>query len=252
MVRVKASELKKGINTVLCKGKWAIGQGIKNHSLGNEILLSCSNNNLNINNANNGTFVWYKMAATGNAIPRITVEADKLLKYILNGAVISLDYSDKNNLLTITRDTGASATIPTLDRHPHVDAILRVSKTLHGNFETKEGMKISDKTTLTSILELDSKKFLEATKLCESVGSGIYKIDIGENKLTISSEKDREIYSEAITVAEDKQSNTAVVQYTGPFHKFFKGTLKIATNDNKPILFKTSNIVILRAPRLDA
>jgi len=247
MVRVKASELKKGIETVLCKGKWAVGQGVKNQIIGNEIVIDTDDDNMNIYNANGGTFVWYKMSYQGDTIPRLTVEADKLNKYIRSGGIVTL--SNNNGILTISRTTGSSAKMPILDRHPHLESILRTKLSLSDDFEKKEGMVISNKTTLRTVIQLDSSKFCEALKLCESVNSGIYTINIDKGNLTISSEKDREMYSESISV---EHNSNATVRYTGPFHKFFKGTLKIATNDNNPVLFKTDNIIILRAPRLEA
>jgi hypothetical protein len=84
--------------------------------------------------------------------------------------------------------------------------------------------------------------------MCEKVGSGIYQISINENRLLVSSTTNSENYRESITLTE--QTNSALMEYVGPFHKFLSGDLTIATNTDNPILFKTNDVMILRAPRL--
>ena len=246
MTTVNCKDLKKAIETVICKGKWAVGSTTKNSSLGNEIMIWTDERKLNIANADNSTFVWSKITAANiTSLNNVVIDASVAMKYMRNGSVtLGVD----NRQFSISGNTETKSFFRTLERHPFADQILRSVKNLSGDIENEEGFAISNKTTLRSVAKTTSKKFSDAVKMCEKVGSGIYQISINENRLLVSSTTNSENYRESITLTE--QTNSALMEYVGPFHKFLSGDLTIATNTDNPILFKTNDVMILRAPRL--
>jgi hypothetical protein len=246
MTTVDCKDLKKAIETVICKGKWAVGSSTKNSSLGNEIMIWTDETKLNIANADSSTFVWCKITAANiTRLSNVVIDAITAMKYMRNGAVsLSVD----NGQFSISGNTETKSFFRTLERHPFADNILRSVRNLSGNIESEEGFAISNKTTLRSVAKTTSKKFSDAVKMCEKVGSGIYQITIDKNRLLVSSTTTTENYRELITLAEP--TNSALMEYVGPFHKFLSGDLIIATNTDNPILFKTNDVMILRAPRL--
>ena len=246
MTTVNCKDLKKAIETVICKGKWAVGSTTKNSSLGNEIMIWTDERKLNIANADNSTFVWSKITAANiTSLNNVVIDASVAMKYMRNGSVtLGVD----NRQFSISGNTETKSFFRTLERHPFADQILRSVKNLSGDIENEEGFAISNKTTLRSVAKTTSKKFSDAVKMCEKVGSGIYQISINENRLLVSSTTNSENYRELITLTEE--TNSALMEYVGPFHKFLSGDLTIATNTDNPILFKTNDVMILRAPRL--
>ena len=246
MTTVNCKDLKKAIETVICKGKWAVGSTTKNSSLGNEIMIWTDERKLNIANADNSTFVWSKITAANiTSLNNVVIDASVAMKYMRNGSVtLNVD----NGQFSISGNTETKSFFRTLERHPFADHILRSVKNLSGDIENEEGFAISNKTTLRSVAKTTSKKFSDAVKMCEKVGSGIYQITINENRLLVSSTTNSENYRELITLTEE--TNSALMEYVGPFHKFLTGDLTIATNTDNPILFKTNDVMILRAPRL--
>ena len=246
MTTVNCKDLKKAIETVICKGKWAVGSTTKNSSLGNEIMIWTDERKLNIANADNSTFVWSKITAANiTSLNNVVIDATIAMKYMRNGSVtLGVD----NGQFSISGNTETKSFFRTLERHPFADQILRSVKNLSGDIENEEGFAISNKTTLRSVAKTTSKKFSDAVKMCEKVGSGIYQILINENRLLVSSTTNSENYRELITLTEE--TNSALMEYVGPFHKFLSGDLTIATNTDNPILFKTNDVMILRAPRL--
>ena len=246
MTTVNCKDLKKAIETVICKGKWAVGSTTKNSSLGNEIMIWTDERKLNIANADNSTFVWSKITAANiTSLNNVVIDAAIAMKYMRNGSVtLGVD----NRQFSISGNTETKSFFRTLERHPFADQILRSVKNLSGDIENEEGFAISNKTTLRSVAKTTSKKFSDAVKMCEKVGSGIYQITINENRLLVSSTTNSENYRELITLTEE--TNSALMEYVGPFHKFLSGDLTIATNTDNPILFKTNDVMILRAPRL--
>jgi len=246
MTTVNCKDLKKAIETVICKGKWAVGSTTKNSSLGNEIMIWTDERKLNIANADNSTFVWSKITAANiTSLNNVVIDAAVAMKYMRNGSVtLNVD----NGQFSISGNTETKSFFRTLERHPFADQILRSVRNLSGDIENEEGFAISNKTTLRSVAKTTSKKFSDAVKMCEKVGSGIYQITINENRLLVSSTTNSENYRELITLTEE--TNSALMEYVGPFHKFLTGDLTIATNTDNPILFKTNDVMILRAPRL--
>ena len=246
MTTVNCKDLKKAIETVICKGKWAVGSTTKNSSLGNEIMIWTDERKLNIANADNSTFVWSKITAANiTSLNNVVIDATIAMKYMRNGSVtLGVD----NGQFSISGNTETKSFFRTLERHPFADQILRSVKNLSGDIENEEGFAISNKTTLRSVAKTTSKKFSDAVKMCEKVGSGIYQIAINENRLLVSSTTNTENYRELITLTES--TDAALMEYVGPFHKFLSGDLTIATNTDNPILFKTNDVMILRAPRL--
>lgn len=246
MTTVNCKDLKKAIETVICKGKWAVGSTTKNSSLGNEIMIWTDERKLNIANADNSTFIWSKITAANiTSLKNVVIDATIAMKYMRNGSVtLGVD----NGQFSISGNTETKSFFRTLERHPFADQILRSVKNLSGDIENEEGFAISNKTTLRSVAKTTSKKFSDAVKMCEKVGSGIYQITINENRLLVSSTTNSENYRELITLTEE--TNSALMEYVGPFHKFLSGDLTIATNTDNPILFKTNDVMILRAPRL--
>jgi|TARA_R100001463_G_scaffold37507_2_gene80584 hypothetical protein len=248
MTTVDCKDLKRAIETVVCKGKWAIGPSIKTSYLGNEIMIWTEGTKLHLANADNTTFIWTSITAANiEAISNVVIDASVAIKYMRNSGSIKI--SVKDNKFYMDKNTGTTSSFPVLTRHPNADTILRSRKNLSGDIESEDGISISERTTLRSVIKTSSASFSNALKMCEQVGSGIYHINVKDTHLIISSEDNNENYQERITLSE-AVSEDAVVEYTGPFHRFLKGNLTIATNTRNPILFKTDDVMILRAPRL--
>jgi hypothetical protein len=97
---------------------------------------------------------------------------------------------------------------------------------------------------------VNTGEFEDAIMSCENVGSGIYKLEYDNGVLTISSTKNRE--SVKVTVGLEQWTGPlATVEFTGPLHKVLDTEeFIIAFNDDSPISVLSSNVQILRAPRV--
>ena len=88
-------------------------------------------------------------------------------------------------------------------------------------------------------------------KSTENVGHGVYKLCVGNNGFTITSNHNNEMFASnwdetngILTAGE------AIVDFTGPVHKSIDGGsgLSIHFNDDSVVVFTMPNVTIARAP----
>ena len=253
--------LSEKLKAVLMKGKWNIGTEAKASSLGSAVIITVGGDGLDMDevylyNGNESTYVRVKLEDVEPIHQgRCCVSYDLLNKYLKAGNVVLETLPDEGMLQLVT--TGQIIKLPLLDRHPNNDQILYSKENYVVDYnvvtdviERNEGLDISDKTTLHSVMEINTEDFVNAIKACEVVGSGVYKLEYDCRMLTISSSKNRE--SVKVTIGlEEHTGPLATLEFTGPLHNVLDtDSFVLAFNDDSPISMLSSNIQILRAPRV--
>jgi len=256
---VNSKELREAINAVLLKGKWNLGADCKNHQLNSSVILEVDTvGNCSLFNGDEATYVEYRIEVSSEfldiKVGRVCLDTTTLLKYLKGNEEITLTHDDSRGILEITTGTSV-VSIPTLERHNHSDSIYSVKEKYSANYTdynlfSDEGLKISNRTILKTILKIESSEIKDALKACEIVGSGIFKlVYAGDNILTVSSNKLNEEMKHTI-VLDEVIGPHATVEFTAPLHLLMNEETLIAFNDNSPVCIMNNRAKILRAPRV--
>ena len=258
---IDGKELSENLKAVLLKGKWNVGTEAKSSSLGSAVIITVGGDGIAMDevylyNGNESTYVRIKLTDTEPIHQgRACVSYDLLNKYLKAGNVVLETLPDEGMLQLVT--TGQIVKLPLLDRHPNNDQILYSKENYVVDYgdcfdviECEAGLNISNKTTLNSVMVINTEDFVNAIKSCEVVGSGVYKLEYDRGTLTVSSTKSRE--SAKVTIGLEQHTGPlATVEFTGPLHTTLDtDEFIIAFNDDSPISIVSSNVQILRAPRV--
>jgi hypothetical protein len=112
----------------------------------------------------------------------------------------------------------------------------------------KEGVRISPKTVLNTIVLVDSDTLKDSIKNCELVGSAIYKLDYADNNLSVSSQLENQNMN--INIEVEGTENPAIMEFTAPLQKVLTDdNVILAFNDDSPLCIVSTNTIMLRAPR---
>jgi len=170
---------------------------------------------------------------------------DDLKKYLRKmSGDITLDFGDA---LRVTQDNKV-AIIPFLVEHPHNDMIQASMGRVDG---LAESMTWGEKLTFKNHLPINSDVLKSAIDSCSAVGSHVYRFEIMDGNLSISSELSNESYREV--VGEGVCVGEATTMISAPLHTFLKKNEEaiLMFNDNSPIAVVTDSGTLLRAPRID-
>ena len=264
-ITINSKELRDAINAVLLKGKWNLGQAVKNHQLNSVVVLEVDvMGNTFLYNGDESTYIQYRLdVADDIQVGTVYLNTDTLVKYLKGDVELKLSYNDSKGVLEIITDTSI-VTLNTLESHPHNEAIKqikgRASKGRWADYincewvdkvEGRDEISISNTTKLKTILRLTGDELKEAFKSCELVGSGIFKLDyIGDNRLCVTSSQTMESMHHNIEV-EYAHGPNASVEFTAPLHLLLNDTTVIAFNDDSPVFILNDRVKMLRAPRFE-
>ena len=250
--------LQKILDIVSMKGKWLGATGLTNDSLGEYVKVVATGEGFRTGyyfiNANPQTFVSYYLPSIIEEEEEYVVEIAKFQKYLKTfSGDVEVSIVEGNCCITANGDNTQSAQFPSAIVHPNEAA-------LNSFFKSKDvaffgGWELEPltwgKTKLTSQVLIQADDFISAMKSTENVGHGIYKLCVGNNAFTITSNHNNEMFASnwdetngILTTGE------AIVDFTGPIHKSIDGGsgLSIHFNDDSVVVFTMPNVTIARAP----
>ena len=236
-------------NAVRLKGKWFTATGLKSESLGNLVKIVAKpdepKRGYHFINANNQTFVDYWIPFEVENESWAVIDITKAEKYLKNmGDEVTLILG---NGAMFTGDRKC-AEFPTFHLHSSDNAcdsffrasakvVAELNEIVWGEFPIKSGFIIP------------TEVFSQTMKSCETVGHGIYKLElIGGNLIITADSGTSEKYTETIEPMAS-WGEDATVEYTGPMHSAFKkGLVQCHFNDDSLIVMQNENILVARAP----
>ena len=229
------------------KGKFFTSNGVKSKKLGDYVYLELNEHELSIYNADETLALQQTMFVENIEEGSATIEASKLLQYLKKfGDNFTVTMTD---LIRITGDN-KSASLSIVVEHPHrnmIDVFKNRVKDYSLATPLEELPAWSDRLTFNTKVFIDTETFIDAIESCEIVGTGIYKLDFGE-ELIISSNDDFGGFTSSFEVINEGEEST--VEFTSPIHKFFekKNPMVIVFSDDSPILFLGTDRKLFKAP----
>jgi len=164
---------------------------------------------------------------------------------------------NRGDYITLTQES-KKASMSMVLNHPHMEMVTRAHNydmmqltgpTIEGS-PNVGGVKFGNVEYECKLCTLESD-MLEASKVCDVTNNAKYKFEYnGGEELTISSTKsDIDYVSVDIDLIEGS-GDPATVEFTGPFSKFMSGPVTIYMKDDSPILFSSTNRMLIKAPYL--
>ena len=250
-IQINGKKMKEAIDIVLMKGKWCSGNTASNSSLGDAVIFEIGDE-CYLYNANESTYIRRKFVPdTIESWGRFCIDSSILNKYLQNEACTINTTEDSLQIRTANK----TVSIPLMDRHPHNDNMLFVQSNLILDIDTmdledyQEGIQVSPKTTLNTVVLVSVNELNDSLKNCEKVGSSVYKLDYNDNTLLVSSELDSQ--SVSIDLEVEGSGQPAIMEFSAPLHKLVTNSLVLlAFNDESPICIISRDTIVLRAPRI--
>jgi hypothetical protein len=230
------------------KGKYYLAGQPKVSSIGGNVVMVVSGNNLTLYNANHVAICRQTLNVNARVEGECTVDGDKLISQMkaFKGTVTI----DAHEHLTISQGSSRMRT-PLLLNHSSPAAIAQArTLTMPESVPVVIGRKTEIKTRLlTSWVHLS-----DAVKGCDVLGIGRYKFDYNEHTevLQLSSDKSaNESFSTSVECGE-VEGEGATVEITGPFLSFFDKTdmINIYLRDDSPMMFASNGgaKILIKAP----
>tara|TARA_R110000751_G_scaffold40660_1_gene96085 strand:- start:495 stop:1295 length:801 start_codon:yes stop_codon:yes gene_type:complete len=261
-ITINSKELRDAIHAVLLKGKWNLGQSMKNHQLNSVVILEVDAlGNTFLYNGDEATYIQYRLDVGDDVkVGTVYLNTDTLVKYLKGNVELKLSDNNGKGALEIITDTSI-ITLNTLESHPHNDSINQIKdRASKGEWDDwqipiqaqhGEGISISDTSKLNTVLGLTGSYLKDAFKACELVGSGIFKLDyIGDNRLCVASSHTMESMHHDIEVDYAHGPN-ASVEFSAPLHLLLNESTVIAFNNDSPVFILNDRVKMLRAPRFE-
>lgn len=251
---MNGNRLKEMINLCLLKGKYNQGLTNTKGQLGNCVKITTKDGRVLVENADASTYIrTYNRTSNSEGGGRIYVNAETLSKYLTN-TESTIIVKDSNLMIN---NNVSVVEIPVLESHEYAHVITRFANSMGDDYETAETYPVTERLTLTTKVEVDKEQFINAVSMAEKVGSCIYTFTATKNtnKFSITSDKLRESITTNITSSETI-SKDAIASYSLPISSALKFSnddeLVIFYDDEMPIVFRTNDMVIMRAPRMEA
>jgi len=255
-ITTNGKELKEAITICRLRGKYNEGVSNALSVLCDDIMLQVKDGMLYVQNADNYTYIVYRLECSESTNGVISISGSTLNKY-LTDTDVTLESNDSSVELTLNNSI---VTIPLLERHSNSGVITRLkeylmeldkltaSKIIRAGGE----VQVTPKLSLSTILKLESEEFVEAMSLAENVGNCIYKLDwsFDNDTFLISSDRGNEKVVTEIEPISTTGGN-ATVEISLPIGNIAKteDVLIVAFNDDVPVVFINEKITVLRGPR---
>ena len=253
-VTINGNQLKEAITVCKLKGKYNEGMGSANSLLCDDIVLQVKDNRLYVQNADNYTYVVYRLDCEDCINGIVVISGSTLNKYLTDTDVILMDIDD---VLTLEFDD-TEVTIPLLVRHTNAGVITRLNEYLMDLNRTsvskiireKGSVQVTPKLHLDTIIKVSSDEFSTAMSLAEKVGNSIYNLNWNKEELVVSSNNGTEkVQTEIMPI--DYTGEDATVDISLPVANVSKieNSIILAYGDDVPVVFINNKVTILRGPR---
>jgi len=237
----------KSLELSALKGKYFSSTGLKSANLSDSVILSFDENGLQIFNGDSATALSINLEAevenTGQCVIPIKKTVDYLKKM---GDTVEISIGEF--LVIVSGEKRVQ--IPVIAEH-EAAGFIGMFKNQYSQFNLEDeeisfGRKEVMYETVTNVY---ASAFAESLNLCEIANSGVYRLDMLDGVVTLSSENGIEKF-ETILAAVNQKQEDATVEFTAPMHKLFTKdeTIKICFNDDSPIFIIGENAKIVRAP----
>ena len=242
---VDSKEFVKGLELISLKGKYATTSGFKGSKLSDCVDIRVDER-VTLINADSATVVSKVVDADIDSKGQAIIEIGSLIKYLKKMPTATISVEDVVSITSGTR----RATIPIVVVHPDISIISMLTESKH-TFNWEEPVTFGRRgAEYSTAIQLSAETFSTAISSCEVVGSGLYKLDIKNGVLEISSKHGAEEYSEHITPM-NVMGEDATVEFSAPIHNLFKdGIINIYFNDDSPITIISADAQLVRAPRI--
>jgi len=230
------------------KGKYYVGGQTKVSSIGSNVVMVVSGNNLTLYNANHVAVCRQTLNVNARVEGECAVDSDKLISQMkaFKGTVTI----DAGEYLTISQGN-SKMKMPLLLNHSSPAGIAQ-AKTL--NMPNSVPVIIGRKTEIKTRLLTSWVHLSDAVKGCDVLGIGRYKFDYDEHAevLKLSSDKTaNESFSTNVDCGE-VEGEGATVEITGPFLSFFDKAdmINIYLRDDSPMMFASNGgaKILVKAP----
>tara|TARA_R100001591_G_scaffold118237_1_gene140071 strand:+ start:700 stop:1464 length:765 start_codon:yes stop_codon:yes gene_type:complete len=230
------------------KGKYYVGGQTKVSSIGSNVVMVVSGNNLTLYNANHVAVCRQTLNVNARVEGECAVDSDKLISQMkaFKGNVTI----EAHEYLTISQGN-SKMKMPLLLNHSSPAGIAQ-ARTL--NMPNSVPVIIGRKTEIKTRLLTSWVHLSDAVKGCDVLGIGRYKFDYDEHSevLKLSSDKSaNESFSTNVDCGE-VEGEGATVEITGPFLSFFDKTdmINIYLRDDSPIMFASNGgaKILVKAP----
>ena len=254
---IKAKKLRDYLEDVYLKGKYYNGHESKNGVLSEYAVLLIETDSLKIVNASTSVACridhWFQIGATYQS-GMCVVEINTMLKHL---KVFSGDITFASDDYITINSEGKKASMSKVLTHPNMDMITRIT-----NYDMLQltGVTIENPTEHVDVsfgkTEYECKlctvevDMVEASKACDVLGIARYKFEYVDDKLIISSKKTEVDKIEVEVELLEGTGDPSTVEFTGPFSGFMHGPVSIYMKDESPILFSSSNRMMIKAPYL--
>jgi len=254
-IEIEVSEFKDLIESVALKGKYNSGDTSKNGQLSNYAWLIGDGEHLHAYNADTTTICAARVPNEGIATASWIVDIEKTVKYLkaFSGEVTLLvgDYLT----ITQTETQTATAKVPLVSEHPHNDYIGRiVTFTNDMRSDTPswgDELPIFGKTQFEAEIVISEDELARASSVCDVVNIARYKFNFDDEVLTMSSTKTMNETIDTNVEYTIAEGDSATVEFNGQFAKFLNGAVRLYLKDDAPVLFVTTNRLLLKAPYLN-
>jgi hypothetical protein len=254
-IEIEVSEFKDLIESVALKGKYNSGDTSKNGQLSNYAWLISDGEYLHAYNADTTTICAARVPNEGIATASWIVDIEKTVKYLkaFSGEVTLLvgDYLT----ITQTETQTATAKVPLVSEHPHNDYIGRiVTFTNDMRSDTPswgDELPIFGKTQFEAEIVISEDELARASSVCDVVNIARYKFNFDDEVLKMSSTKTMNETIDTNVEYTIAEGDSATVEFNGQFAKFLNGAVRLYLKDDAPVLFVTTNRLLLKAPYLN-
>jgi len=252
---INGKELKNILKIVCLDGKYNQGMSAGKKGLPHQVYITATENMLYFHNGDPATYVVYRHRVENATAGGVSINTDILGKYLSdNDVTIVAD----TNTLRMSID-GSIVTIPVLERIDNMNMVIRARSKLQDmtrrSITSSEETQVTEKLSMSTWIEVDSEDLIPAMNLAEKVGNSVFKLDFNDGDFNVSSEERGQSVSTDITPL-NYNGDAATVEVSLPIGNILKAVgedrVVILYEDERPIVFATQALTILRAPRENA
>ena len=250
IIEIDNKTLVNALEDVWMKGKYHNGDTAKNSQLTNYAELEViDDNQMNLYNADNQTIcrVTVPILSVSDERGMFVVEIEKMLKYLktFTGDRIRIDVGDY--IVLHDEGGGKQASLPLVVTHPNIAMIARIQ-----GFTITPEKPVFSKVTFESIITTGSTILTDAIKTCDVINNAKYLLNTDNEYFTISSRRSDVDNVDVIVSTTSMNGESATVEVTGQFHKFFRGSVPVTIylRDESPVIWQGTDRILIKAPYL--
>jgi len=250
---MNGKRLKEKINICLLKGKYNQGMISTKSQLGNEIKITTDEHGVGIENADSSTYIRVIETVSNEAIQEggsVFVNAETICKYLLDERTT---FTLKEGILLMSYGTSV-VQIPCIERHGFSHVMGRF-KSMNEADSSQNELQVTEKLLLKTRAVVNKQDMINAMNMAEKVGNSIYTIRVkAGGDMIISSDRDSQMFSSRLNTIEEV-TRDAIACISLPLGKALEQStddeVVVYYDDDMPFVFKTNDITIMRAPRLE-